>query len=156
MGVSTVQGYNESQVLSLQSAKKALPFLQPQGLTLHLYYEYTLHIPVHTRMYWYVPVHTILDAFFAGRVQDTVLVVLPYPYFIEEDCSDVPLEDCWTARPQLFFSCFLRLRPKGGRMPKTASYKIGPDDLRICVSIYGTDSVHTSLYLTKESFPEIE
>ena len=38
-------------------------------------------------------------------VQDTVLVVPPYPYSIEEDRHDVPLEDCWAARPQLFFIC---------------------------------------------------
>ena len=42
-----------------------------------------------------------------------MLVVPPYPYSIEEDRHDVDLEDCWTARPQLFFSC--HLRPKGGR-----------------------------------------
>ena len=27
-------------------------------------------------------------------MQDTVLVVPPYPYSIEEDIHDVPLEDC--------------------------------------------------------------
>ncbi len=53
------------------------------------------------------------------------MVVPPYPYSIEEDRHDVPLEDCWTARPQLFFSCFRR--PKGGRMPKTCRFKTGPD-----------------------------
>ena len=32
--------------------------------------------------------------------QDTVLIVPPYPYNVEEDRHDVPLEDCWYARPQ--------------------------------------------------------
>ncbi len=32
-------------------------------------------------------------------MQDTVLVVPPYPYCIEEDRHNVDLEDCWTARP---------------------------------------------------------
>ena len=31
MGVTAVQGYYACQMLSLQSAKEALPFLQPQG-----------------------------------------------------------------------------------------------------------------------------
>ena len=56
--------------------------------------------------------------------QDTVVVVPPYPYCIEEDRHDVPLEDCWYARPQLFFKCYLR--PKNGRDPKNRTYKAGP------------------------------
>ena len=59
--------------------------------------------------------------------QDTVLIVPPYPYNVEEDRHDVPLEDCWYARPQLFFTC--ALRPRGGRMPKNPTYKTGPDDI---------------------------
>ena len=46
--------------------------------------------------------------------QDTVVIVLPYPYCIKEDRLDVALEDCWYARPQLFFKCYLR--PKHGRL----------------------------------------
>jgi hypothetical protein len=57
-------------------------------------------------------------------VQDTVVVVPPYPYCIEEDRLDVDLEDCWYARPQLFFKCYLR--PKHGREPKNGTYKVGP------------------------------
>ena len=35
-----------------------------------------------------------------------------------------PLEDCWFARPQLFFRCCLRL--KDGRVPNNRNYKAGP------------------------------
>ena len=42
---------------------------------------------------------------------------------IAEEIDDVPLEDCWYARPQLFFQS--HLRPTGGRQPKNPSYKIG-------------------------------
>ncbi len=52
---------------------------------------------------------------------------MPYLYSITEDIADVPFKDCWYARPQLFFQCYLR--PTGGRQPKNPSYKIGPDDL---------------------------
>ena len=37
------------------------------------------------------------------------------------------MQDCWYARPQLFFTCILR--PKDGRAPKNRTYKTGPDDL---------------------------
>jgi hypothetical protein len=60
-------------------------------------------------------------------VQNTILVIPPYPYCIEEDSEDVPLEDCWYARPQLFFTCYLH--PTGGRPPKNANYRYCPDDL---------------------------
>ncbi len=50
-------------------------------------------------------------------VQDTILVVPPYPLCNEDDRHDVPLEGCWYARrPPLFFTCVLR--PKDGRLPK--------------------------------------
>jgi hypothetical protein len=42
------------------------------------------------------------------------------------DSLNVPLEDCWYAHPQLFFTCVLR--PKGGRKPKNPTYKTGLDD----------------------------
>ncbi len=32
-------------------------------------------------------------------MQDTIIVVLPYPYSIEDAPADVPFEDCWYARP---------------------------------------------------------
>ena len=46
------------------------------------------------------------------------------------------LEDCWAVLPQLFFSC--QLRPKGGRLPKNGSHKIGPDDLRYDLVFFST------------------
>ena len=64
--------------------------------------------------------------------QDTVVIVPPYPYCIEEDRLDVALEDCWYARPQLFFKCYMR--PKHGRLPKNGTYKAGPG---ICMYIPG-------------------
>ncbi len=69
-------------------------------------------------------------------MQDTVLVVPPYPYCIVEDHHAVDLEDCWNALPQLSFSC--HLRPTGGRMPKDARHKIGPDDLRYDLVFFST------------------
>ena len=60
----------------------------------------------------------------------------PYPYCIEEDRHDVPLEDCWYARPQLFFKC--TLRPKDGRKPKNPSYRYGPDDLTYYLVFFST------------------
>ena len=59
-------------------------------------------------------------------MQDTIVVIPPYPYCIEAENDDVPLEDCWYARQQLLFTCYLR--PTGGRPPKNANYKNGPDD----------------------------
>ena len=69
-------------------------------------------------------------------VQDTILVVPPYPYSIEEDRHDVDLEDCWASRPQLFFTC--HLRPKDGRMPKTGRHKTGPDDVKVDLVFFST------------------
>ncbi len=73
----------------------------------------------------YVSVHTsIYTDVLYSHTQDTVVIVPPYPYCIEEDRHDVALEDCWFARPQLFFKCCLR--PKDGRVPKNSTYKAGP------------------------------
>ena len=38
-----------------------------------------------------------------------------------------PLDDCWYASPQLFFTCYLH--PKNGRLPKNQTYRTGPDDI---------------------------
>ncbi len=65
-----------------------------------------------------------------------MLVVPPYPYCIEEDHHDVDLEDCWTAQPQLFFSC--HLSPKGGRKPKDGRHKTSPDNLRYKLVFFST------------------
>ena len=48
-------------------------------------------------------------------VQDAIVVIPPYPYSIKEDIDDVPFEDCWYARPQLFFQCHLRLQRARGQ-----------------------------------------
>ena len=66
--------------------------------------------------------------------QDTDVLVPPYPYSIEEDPHNVPLKDCWYARPQLFFKCTLRI--KDGRQPKTPSYRFGPDDLSYYLGVF--------------------
>jgi hypothetical protein len=60
-------------------------------------------------------------------MQDTILIIPPYPYCIDEVFEDVPLDDCWFACPQLLFTCYLR--PKGGRPPKNPTYSCCPDDL---------------------------
>ena len=60
----------------------------------------------------------------------------PVSFNIEDDPADVPFEDCWYARPQLFFTC--NLRPTGGRPPKNPSYKIGPDDLLFNLVFFST------------------
>ncbi len=71
-------------------------------------------------------------------MQDTILVVPPYPFCtgIEEDRHDVPMEDCWYARPQLFFTYVLR--PKDGRLPKNRTYQTGPDDIVYTLVFFST------------------
>ena len=115
------------------------------------------YVPVHTSMYWYVLVctctysyvtvmlctgifHSFLQCYSLSDglwcVQDTIIVVPPFPYSIAEEIDDVPFDDCWYARAQLFFQC--HLRPTGGRPPKNPSYKIGPDDLLINLVFFST------------------
>ena len=60
----------------------------------------------------------------------------PYPYCIEEDRHDVPLEDCWYARPQLFLKC--TLIPKDGRQPKNPTYIYGPDGVSYYLVFFST------------------
>ena len=69
-------------------------------------------------------------------MQDTIIVVPPFLYCIEEDRHAVPLEDCWYARPQLYFTCVLR--PTNGRLPKNRSYKKGPDDIEYTLVFFST------------------
>jgi hypothetical protein len=69
-------------------------------------------------------------------VQDTILVIPPYPYCIEEVNNDIPLKDCWYARQQLLFTCYLR--PKGGRSPKNQTYSCCPDELRYHLVFFST------------------
>ncbi len=63
-------------------------------------------------------------------------MVSPYPLCIEEDRHDIPMEDCWYARPQLFFTCVLR--PKDRRLPKNRTYKSGPDDIVYTLVFFST------------------
>ena len=55
---------------------------------------------------------------------------------IEEDHHDVPLEDCWYARHQLFFTCVMR--PKNGRLPKDKQGHTGPDDIVYTLVFFST------------------
>jgi hypothetical protein len=55
-----------------------------------------------------------------GCVQDTIVVIPPYPYSITEDVDDVPFQDCWYARPQLFFQC--HLHPTEQRVKRATWY----------------------------------
>ena len=68
-----------------------------------------------------------------------MVVVPPYPYCIEEDRHAVPLEDCWYARRQLFFKCYLR--PKHGRQPRSSRYKAGPG-IYYYILVYGGKKVN--------------
>ncbi len=68
--------------------------------------------------------------------RDTILVIPPYPYCIQEVNDNVLFEDCWYARPQLFFTCYLR--PNGERPPKNWNYSCGPDDLRYHLVFFRT------------------
>ncbi len=69
-------------------------------------------------------------------MQDTIVVVPPYPYSIADDTDNVPFGDCWYAHPQLFFKYYLH--PAGGRSPKNPSYKIGPDYLLFNLVFFST------------------
>ena len=64
--------------------------------------------------------------------QDTVLTMPPYP-FVLDDLTDVPLEECWFAWPQLYFTCYLRSRD--GRFPKGCS-TYGKDDAAVQLTLY--------------------
>ncbi len=92
------------------------------------------YIPVHTSTYFFIPVHRCPNA--PCLLQATILVVPLHPYCIDDDLDDVQLEDCWYARPKLFFSC--HLRPTGGRPPKNLSYRIGPDYLLFHLVFFST------------------
>jgi hypothetical protein len=91
-------------------------------------------------MYWYVLVYTtfIYIVIPVVRVQDTIVVIPPYPYSITEDIGNVSFKDCWyhDAHPQLFFQC--HLRPTGGWPPKNQFYKFDPDDLLFNLVFFST------------------
>ena len=92
-----------------------------------IYVLYTMFMNVCISLYLYIQLWC---------VQDTILVVPPYPYCIEKVSQDVLLEDCWYARLQLLFTCYLR--PTGERPPKNASYKCCPDDLSYHMVFFST------------------
>ena len=64
-----------------------------------------------------------------------MLTIPPYPFVVGES-SDVPLDQGWVVRPQLFFSC--HLRPRGARLPRMANYTYGPDDIQVQLVFYST------------------
>ena len=66
-----------------------------------------------------------------------MLTVPQYPFVVEESSgSDVPLDQCWVVRPQLFFSC--HLRPRGAQLPRRANYTYCPDDIQFQLVFYST------------------
>ncbi len=56
-------------------------------------------------------------------VQDTILVIPPYPYCIEEVPQDVLLEDCWYARAQYLLPASWA---KGCETPKESNLHLLP------------------------------
>ena len=67
-----------------------------------------------------------------------MLTIPPYPCMVTESSSDVPLDQGWVVRPQLFFSC--HLRPRGARLPRRANYTYSgcPDDIQVQLVFYST------------------
>ena len=66
------------------------------------------------------------------------MIIPPYPFTLE-DPANVPLEDAWYARPQLFFSCWFR--PADGRPPSQGNYTRGPDDFEMHLVFFSTFEV---------------
>ena len=64
-----------------------------------------------------------------------MLTVSPYSYVVGES-SDVPLDQGWVVRPELFFSC--HLRPMGARLPRRANYTYCQDDIQVQLVFYST------------------
>ena len=58
-----------------------------------------------------------------------MLTIPPYPCVVTESSSEVPLDQGWVVRPQLFFSC--HLRPRGARLPRRANYTYCQDDIQV-------------------------
>jgi hypothetical protein len=76
-----------------------------------------------TSMYQYILVFTSISTLFScwglGCVQDTIVVVRPYPYSNADDIENVLFAYCLYAHPQLFFEC--HLSPTGWLSPKNPS-----------------------------------
>ena len=62
----------------------------------------------------------------------------PYP-FVLDDPTDVPLEECLFALPQLYFTCYLRprARTRDGRSP-TGRRTYVVDDIAVQSMFYST------------------
>ena len=75
----------------------------------------------------------------------TVVTVPPYYPYALDDPSDVPLDQCWYACPQLsqlLFAC--HLPPRHGRLPKRISYTYGEDDFRVELVFYTESAAPSS------------
>ena len=68
-------------------------------------------------------------------MQDAVVIVPPHQ-FVLDDPSDIPLEACLIASPQLFLTCFLR--PAGGRHPKREMDMYGPNEILVDLEFSST------------------
>ena len=84
----------------------------------------------------YTVMWLLISSILGCCLQDTILVIPPYPYYIKEVPQDVPLEDCWYARPQLLFTLYLR--PKHGIAPKNPTYRYCPDDIHKYLVFFST------------------
>ncbi len=62
-----------------------------------------------------------------------------------EDPPNVPLDDAWYAREQLFFTCWFR--PMGGRPPSQGSYTIGPNNFQMELVFFSRRSTFEELQL---------
>jgi hypothetical protein len=103
----------------------------PFDMQKKLFLGFNLKVCEYTLDLRYVSVHTsIYTDVLYSHTQDTVVIVPPYPYCIEEDSHDVALEDCWFARPQLFLSAVCVLRMEECR--RTVHTK----PVQVCTSIY--------------------
>jgi hypothetical protein len=145
VGVWAVPGCNACQMLPLQASQETLWWHEPTGTILYIQVctGTFLYILVCTGMYWYILVFTSFTFFNScveglGCVQDTIVVVPPYPYSIADDIADVTFGDCWYAQPQLLLKCHLCPTPTGWLSPKNTSYKIGPDDLLFNLVFFST------------------
>ena len=67
--------------------------------------------------------------------QDCCLILPPYPFSLE-DPDNMSIDDAWFARPQLFFTCWLR--PIDGRPPRNINYSRGPDDVEVHLVFFST------------------
>ena len=65
-----------------------------------------------------------------------MLTIPPYPCVLTESSSDVPLDQGWVVRPQMFFSC--HLRPRGAQLPRRSNYTYCPDDIQVQLESYST------------------